>query len=153
MGAILEKSRLDNAGDKGLFLAAFGKHPGWDDHVEDLGMETDRLVAVKRSLYSGGIAGNIDSGAWDALEGAKGLHGYHHEFIWLSEDDLVVGRMWSSRDGKGRTKYPLVVCAHCRNLATEWVLENILPRLEEIEGECRQTTSAEEVTASLDRWR
>lgn len=34
-----------------LFLAVFGKHPGWDDHIDDLGIETKRLAEVKRVMY------------------------------------------------------------------------------------------------------
>src|SRR5262249_6263883 len=47
-----------------VHVAAFGKHPGWDDHVE-LGLDTTRLAEVRQWLYVEGIAGNVDSGAWD----------------------------------------------------------------------------------------
>ena len=43
-------------------------HPGWNDNVDDMGFETDRLVAVKRQLYIQGMSANIDAGAWDKLE-------------------------------------------------------------------------------------
>ena len=46
-------------------LAAFGKHPAWNDHMEDIGLDTLALLEAKRYLYLQGISGQIDSGAWD----------------------------------------------------------------------------------------
>ena len=54
-----------------VHVAAFGKHPGWDDHIEEIGLDSDLLVKAKRLLYTEGIAGNIDSGAWEKLEPEK----------------------------------------------------------------------------------
>ena len=28
-------------------LGAFGKHPGWDDHIDDLGLESSQLINAK----------------------------------------------------------------------------------------------------------
>jgi len=47
-----------------VFVAAFGKHPAWDDHIDDIGLDMDTLIAAKRILYVQGIGGNIDSGSW-----------------------------------------------------------------------------------------
>ena len=57
----------------GVYLGAFGKHPGWDDHVDDMGLETPLLLWAKRLLYTDGIAGNIDKGEWDRLPPADRL--------------------------------------------------------------------------------
>ena len=47
-------------------LAAFGKHPGWNDHLDDLGLDTDSLITAKRLLYVQGINQNIDAeGSFD----------------------------------------------------------------------------------------
>ncbi|MCJ7729252.1 MAG: hypothetical protein MUO27_05180, partial [Sedimentisphaerales bacterium] len=146
MGSILKKiverfnARGQEAASERVFVAAFGKHPGWDDHIDDIGLETDILVAVKRILYVQGIGGNIDSGNWEKLQEDQRLEGFRHLFVWRMDDYLVVGRMWSSRDGKGRTSYPMVVCVQCRQLPLEWVFENILPSLESIEKICIATT-------------
>jgi len=43
-------------GDRQIFLAAFGKHPGWNDHMDDVGLETESLVAAKTRLYVDGRA-------------------------------------------------------------------------------------------------
>ena len=156
MGSILKKivarfnARGQEAASERVFVAAFGKHPGWDDHIDDIGLETDILVAVKRILYVQGIGGNIDSGNWEKLQEDQRLERFRHLFVWRMDDNLVVGRLWSSRDGKGRTSYPMVVCVQCRQLPLEWVFENILPSLESIEKICVATTSPTNVKDTLE---
>ena len=156
MGSILKKivarfnARGQEAASERVFVAAFGKHPGWDDHIDDIGLETDILVAVKRILYVQGIGGNIDSGTWEKLQEDQRLERFRHLFVWRMDDNLVVGRLWSSRDGKGRTSYPMVVCVQCRQLPLEWVFENILPSLESIEKICVATTSPTNVKDTLE---
>lgn len=138
-----------------LSLAAFGKHPGWDDHIEDLGVDTPRLTWVKRVLYTEGVGGNIDSGAWDQLGEAKTLAGYKHVFVWRwgSGDgrfEYVIGRMWSSRDGKGRSKYPMVLAVHAEGVTLPWLIRKVLPRLEEIESRCVAEKTAVAVRTIID---
>jgi hypothetical protein len=133
-----------------VYVAAFGKHPGWNDHIDDLGVETPRLVEVKRRLYVEGIGGNIDSGAWDKLEPAQQVEGFAHVFVWRRPGDIVVGRMWSSTDGKGRAKYPMIVCAECVGLPLSWAVEQALPKLEEVEAQCRAVSDAAAVRSVLD---
>lgn len=133
-----------------LFLAAFGKHPGWNDHIEDLGLETDFLVRLKRTLYLDGIGSNVDSGAWEKLSEPQRLGGFDHLFFYHAGRDVVLGRMWSSMDGKGRTRYPMVVCAHCSGLPLPWVFQQVLPRLEDIRTRCVNTASSLEVKSILD---
>lgn len=133
-----------------VFLGAFGKHPGWNDHIDDIGLETDELVSIKRLLYVQGIAGNIDSGAWDALADDQQLARFRHVLLWRRDEDVIVGRLWSSRDGKGRSKYPMIVCAQCTALPLSWALQTILPRLETLQEQCQQATDAPGVVALLD---
>ena len=128
-----------------LYLGVFGKHPGWDDHIEDIGIDTDCLINVKRMLYFQGIEGNIQAGSWKELDENQRLDGYRHLFVWLRGNDVVIGRMWSSSDGKGRTEYPMVVCGQCCNLRLAWITDVMLPRLEKIERQCKATTSAADV--------
>ncbi|HMJ64571.1 MAG TPA: SUMF1/EgtB/PvdO family nonheme iron enzyme [Candidatus Binatia bacterium] len=136
-----------------IFLAAFGKHPGWDDHVEDLGLESESLVVAKTLLYVQGIGGQIDSGAWEKLEAAQQLPAFKHAFLWQRGGQLIIGRMWSSSDGKGRKRYPMIVCAHCVGMPIEAALDQVLPRLEQIEQRCLSTNFASDVRAALDRHR
>lgn len=130
-------------------VAAFGKHPGWDDHIEEIGLDNDTLIRSKRVLYTECIAGNIDSGAWDRLDDAKRLAGFKHQFYWRTSGGLIVGRMWASRDGKGRTKYPMVVCGMVSGVPEWWAIERIAPRLAAIEEKCGQTQSAELVRLAI----
>jgi len=145
--------KMGAPGGRQIFLAAFGKHPGWDDHVEDLGLESDSLVFAKTLLYVQGIGGQIDSGAWEKLDATQQLPAFKHAFLWQRGSQVIVGRMWSSSDGKGRKRYPMIVCAHCAGIPIEAVLAQVLPRLEQIEQRCLSTNAASDVRATLDRHR
>ena len=136
-----------------VWVGAFGKHPGWDDHIADQGLETEFLVRVRRQLYVEGIGGNIDAGSWDELGEDERAAGFDHVFLWRALDGLVVGRLWSSSDGKGRKRYPMIVCAQARGLACEWVVGPCLERLEQLASDCRQSQSAGEVISAVDRAR
>jgi hypothetical protein len=114
-------------------LGAFGKHPGWDDHIDDLGLESPQLINAKRIFYVQGMSGNIDSGAWDHLSDEDQLKQFRHVFAFRVGDDLIIGRLWSSSDGKGRKRYPMIVCAHCGGVPMPWAFANVLPTLEKIE--------------------
>lgn len=139
--------RGDANGDARAHVAVFGKHPGWDDHIDDIGLTTERLVQIKRVLYVEGIGGNIDAGAWDAMPEGSRLEGFEHSFIWRSGGELAVGRFWSSTDGKGRQRYPMVVCAQMRGQPMSWQLRYVLPLLERLEDEFKQAKTAERVRA------
>jgi hypothetical protein len=140
-------------------LAAFGKHPGWNDHTDDLGLDTDALVTAKRLLYVQGISQNIDSGAWERLEsdapgggGAAGggrLDRFRHDFFWHMPANpavLLAGRLWSSVDGKGRDKYPMVLAAQFDELPAS-VARATLPFLAQVHERCAAATTADEVRA------
>jgi hypothetical protein len=133
-----------------VFAAAFGKHPGWDDHIDDIGLDTDVLIAVKHLLYVRGIGGNIDAGTWDKLEREQQAEKFGHTFAWQLSGNIVVGRLWSSCDGKGRTSYPMVVCIQCSRSPLPWMFKNVVPRLEPIEAACTASTSADEVRKIIE---
>ncbi|MCC6679071.1 MAG: hypothetical protein IT436_18255 [Phycisphaerales bacterium] len=128
-----------------ISLAAFGKHPGWDDHIEDLGLETEALIQARRVLYSEGLGGNIESGVWDNLEEHQRLAGFGHIVIWRRGWDLLIARIWSSSDGKGRTRYPMVLCVHCAGIPLTWAINEVLPRLEKAQTRCEETPRASDV--------
>lgn len=127
-----------------LYLAGFGKHPGADDH-DDIGVDTEQLSAVKRTLYTNGIGGNIDSGAWEKLPPDERLPKFGHEFLWDRGTWVYYGRMWYSIDAKKRDKYPMVVCAQCGSVPTDWVLSVVPPVLARAEVGCNAATSVPEV--------
>jgi hypothetical protein len=170
-----------------VYLAAFGKHPGWNDHLDDLGLDTQPLINAKRLLYLQGISQNIDSGAWDKLADASDaaapsdagvltsasgsnaagvpadnaaapavalsaiprLEHFRHDFLWYMPDedlpDYLAGRLWSSSDGKGRDKYPMVVCSHVVNLPDCFCTHVVMPLLAQIHEKCLATTSSQAV--------
>jgi hypothetical protein len=132
-------------------LAAFGKHPGWSDFMDDIGMKTETLISAKRALYLEGLSSQIETGAWAKLEPDKRISDFNHLFLWQRPDEFLIGRIWSSVDAKGRREYPMVVCADCIGMTVPWVLEELPPILEEVCLACQATTSAEEVSAIMAR--
>jgi hypothetical protein len=125
-------------------VCVFGKHPGWNDHIDDLGLDSESLVATKQDLYIHGIGGVIDSGKWEALPPDDQALGFRHVFLWKDATNLIFGRMWDSSDGKGRKKYPMVVCVHLSSRSVPGIPDAI-PLLDELEAACKKATSAEEV--------
>ena len=133
-----------------VWLGAFGKHPGWDDHIDDIGLETDSLLLAKQMIYVEGIGAQISSGEWEKLDSAQRLAEFKHVFLWKRGDAFLIGRISSSRDGKNRTQYPLIACAHCINIPLDWALTHILRLLEAVERECKSVQLANEVRAVLN---
>jgi hypothetical protein len=107
-------------------------------------------VNLKRTLYIQGIGGNIDSGAWDSLDEDQRIPQFHHLFISHCAGEVIVGRLWSSSDGKGRTRYPMIAAAHCAALSLSWIIANVVPRLEQIESACLATRDPAAVRSILD---
>src|SRR5258705_3476695 len=64
-----------------VFLAAFGKHPGWDDHVEDLGLDSESLIFAKTLLYVQGIGGQIDSGGLGKSDFSPQMFAVKYDFL------------------------------------------------------------------------
>jgi len=150
---LIEDARRFAPGGRYAGLAAFGKHPGWDDHVEDLGLETESLILAKTLFYVNGIGGQIDSGAWEKLDPAQQLPAFKHVFLWQRSGQFLIGRLWSSSDGKGRKRYPMVVCLHFIGVTLGWALKQALAALAELEEALLRTNSAEEVRGILNRKR
>lgn len=125
-------------------VGAFGKHPGWNDHLDDIGLDTEPLIAAKQYLYVQGIGGVIDAGQWEALPPGEALAEFRHTFVWMDDRETLIGRLWSSSDGKGRTKYPMVVAAHFSNRNAPGI-PDATPLVDELEQACRATTSPDDV--------
>jgi hypothetical protein len=157
MSQFLKKFLRENQGmfsrkrKPGIYLGAYGKHPGWDDHIDDIGLDTESLLLAKQVLYVDGIGGQIDSGEWDKLPENQRLPEFKHIILWKRGNAFLLGRIWSSRDGKNRTKYPMIACTHCVSVPLAWGFANVLPALEEVETLCKSTTSAEEVREIIRR--
>ncbi len=125
-------------------LGVFGKHPGWNDHLDDIGLDSEPLIATKQYLYVQGIGGIVDGGLWEAMPDGDVLPEFRHTFMWTDADNILVGKLWSSSDGKGRTKYPMVVCAHFSNRPADST-PDVVPILDRLEQSCRATTSADDI--------
>ncbi|TVS07511.1 MAG: hypothetical protein EA423_03860 [Phycisphaerales bacterium] len=141
-----------NASDRpSVFLGCFGKHPGWNDHIDDIGVETEELAELKRLLYVQGVGGNIDAGSWENLPEGGRIGGFGHVFLWRRRGSLFFGRLWASTDGKGRSAYPMIVCAQSRGPGLAWVLKTGLPALATLEHDCKSVKTADEVRSAVER--
>lgn len=136
-----------------VHLAAFGKHPGWDDHVDEQGIETELLSAFKKMLYHEGIERSIREGRWENLPAGHREPGYGQVFLFRAGGGLILGRMWSSSDGKSRTAFPMILCAQITGLEMDWGLTRVLPALSALAEQCRATSSAADVIALVDQAR
>ena len=134
------------AGPARLALAAFGKHPGWNDHIPGIGVETEALAQFKQAVYVTGIGGRIDSGAWKALEAEKRIEGFDHTFLCLRSGHIITGQVFSSEDGRRRKEYPMVLCVDSEGLSAGFVLPKAQSELERLREACQATASADQVT-------
>ena len=195
--SFLHQDRLDLARDSTpvVRLAAFGKHPAWNDHMEDIGLDTLALVEAKRYLYVQGISGQIDSGAWgspspsslrlsgsplpftESLGGGGGqgnapppadpalaqqrpienreskIENFNHWLLWHRPGEILLGRLLASIDGKGRSRYPLVVLAHIINLPLAPAIDTCARLLDAAAGSARSATSPDSVRRVISETR
>jgi hypothetical protein len=136
-----------------LALGAFGKHPGWNDHLDDLGLETQSLVDLRTVLYLEAVGQRIDCGAWDKLPPEHRIEHFGHTLISRRSGELLLARIWSSTDGKGRGKYPMVVAAHIPfppGAPLAFALKDVLDEMVALEATCKRVQTAAEVIAALD---
>ena len=131
-----------------VFLGAFGKHPGWNDHMDPVGLVTATLVEAREMIY-GGIAHQIEHAAWDKAGAAKVLPGFDHVIHWRRLNESLTGLMWSSQDGKGRALYPMIAVAHSVTRSFSWLAGDVLPALENVKAKCKETTSSGVVVAHI----
>lgn len=131
-----------------VFVGAFGKHPGWNDHMDPIGLVTTTLVEAREIIY-GGIAHQIEHASWQKLGPEKTLPGFEHIIHWRRLNESLTGLAWSSQDGKGRALYPMIVLAHSVTRSFSWLANELLPALDEVKAQCRETTSASVVNVRL----
>jgi hypothetical protein len=131
-----------------VFLGAFGKHPGWNDHLDDIGLVTTSMVEARTILY-GGIAHQIEHAKWEKIGADKVLPGFDHVIHWRRQNESITGLIWSSQDGKGRALYPMITVAHCVTRSFSLLAAEVLPVLENVKAKCRETTSASVVIAHI----
>jgi hypothetical protein len=139
------KTFLRDAVKDGEYFGIFGKHPGWDDHIEDLPLPTASMAWAKQLLYVQGIGSQISSGAWARLAEDARLPDFDHAFVWMRGRQCMVGRMWASRDGKKRAHFPMIALYHGVNVQPDAVVGSMLARLERIATNVRAARSADKV--------
>jgi hypothetical protein len=132
-----------------MHVAGFGKHPAWDDHIDDIGLETETLVIAKQLLYSQGIASQLASGVWDQIEKSSQSIDFDHRFVWLRKGQALVGTILASRDGKGRARFPMVVCLQVE-MGFQQAIHLYLPFAENLGRACQAATSRQQFRESLN---
>lgn len=132
-----------------VYLGAFGKHPAWNDHLDDIGLVTASLVMARRIVYGTGVASQIESATWDKAGTDKTLPTFHHTVFWRRGGETLVGRLWSSKDGKGRALYPMALLAHLVGVSAEGISTDLLPLVREAEARCVASRTSSEVLAVL----
>jgi hypothetical protein len=134
----------------GIEIAGFGKHPAWDDHIDDIGLNTESLVLAKQLLYSEGIATQLASGAWDQLEKSGNAIEFDHRFVWCRDQQAIVGAIWASADRKGRARFPLVVCAQTASPGSR-AIDLLFDPIERLGALCRAAKQQEEIRDAFRR--
>ena len=132
-----------------LYLSGFGKHPGWNDHMDEIGLITDSLIKAKSIIYDG-IAHQVEIAAWEKKGPDKIAPGFDHVIHWRRFKESLTGLMWSSTDGKGRSLYPMITLAHCVAQPFAWQAEDLLPELAEVAAKCRATSSSTAVVTAFN---
>ena len=129
-------------GNSGPALALFGKHPAWNDHMDDFGLATPTLRACKRLLYLQGLAANAAREQSEAAPVAP----YRHSLLWLREREAMLIRLVESEDGRGRHFFPLVAAMHLELADEDRALRLLLPALRGFADAARLLGSREAVS-------
>ena len=119
-------------------LAVMGKHPAWNDHIDDFGISTRDLATLKRIVYLSDIAENIDSGAWAPDGEGRIFENFDNVFLWSKKDNHIMGAIWASKDGKGRDKYPMIAAIQCSGVRRAKIVADLPSLLKDIESNCKK---------------
>jgi hypothetical protein len=128
-------------GNSAPVLALFGKHPAWNDHMDDFGLATPSLRTCKRLLYLQGIAAN----AARQQSEAGPVTPYRHFLLWLREREAMLIRMVESEDGRGRGYFPFLAAIHFDSTEAQRSLRLLLPALRSLVDDCRTLHSRDAV--------
>lgn len=134
-----------------LHLALFGKHPCWNDHMEDYGLSTPSLLEFKRRLYNEGIGGRLDAGAWRDLAPEHRVEAFDHELLWTGPTGVIFAVVWHSADAGGRAAYPMVAAAHFLTPRLPAKIGPVFDALQEVAQDCRDATQREAIAAAQSR--
>ena len=132
------------------YLAAFGKHPAWNDHLGLIGAQTESLALLEDVLYRQGIALQVAAGRWRDATGAAKTPAFNHRFVWSRGRQSIVGAFWPSVDGKGRTQFPFVCCVQSELPGSSGV-QIYLDYVARTGAQARQASGQPEVQSILER--
>jgi hypothetical protein len=133
-----------------LAASVFGKHPGWDDHMEDVGYQFPEMLNFKRMVYVEGIGGNIDSGSWAHLPDSQRLPQFNHLLIYSLEDSYILASAAASRDGKGRSLYPLITAVQARGYSLADLAEHVGPLILKLRDNVTSCATAADVRSAVN---
>lgn len=122
-------------------LALFGKHPAWNDHMDDFGLSTPSLRTCKRLLYLQGMAAN----AARQQSEAGPVQPYRHFLLWIREREAMLIRMVESEDGRGRGYFPFLAAIHFDSTEAQRSLRLLLSALRSLVDDCRALQSRDAV--------
>lgn len=157
---------MANETDISITVTAFGKHPAWADHIDNLPAPGPCLPLFKSMFYTNGIDPNvrkwsrpIDEDDLDDVrspavdshleEPQHNLIRFDHRFRFWSPDALILGTLIPSSDSKGRKKYPLVLAAQCTRDNASWLSAHVWPALDRLKEDCPAAESVDDVKALL----
>ena len=130
-------------------VAVFGKHPAWDDHIDDIGLSTNSLALTKHYLYVDGIAKQLAEGVWDRLLPEQ-LAEFDHRFVWTYRQRAISGVILASTDGKGRARFPIVFCCQA-GVSGRIAVISYLDLIEQLALHCREFTAQAAVREAVLR--
>ncbi len=131
-------------------LMAFGKHPACNDHIDMLGNDSSLMTRIRRLLYTDGIRSNIENGAWKELE-SDNLIDFSHYFHWKYEGKIVIGKLWSSSDGKGRSDYPMVMCLETEYGICKKLYSEIHKLIDSLQAELIQSQTLDDMGCAIEK--
>ncbi len=134
-----------------LHLALFGKHPCWNDHMEDYGLRTPSLVEFKRRLYYEGVSGRLDSGAWRNLSPEHRIEAFDHELLWTGSTGVIFAVLWHSADAGGRAAYPMVAAAHFLTSRLPAKVGPVFEALQLVAQDCRDAGDRDAIAQAQSR--
>ena len=128
-------------GKPAAVLALFGKHPAWNDHMDDLGLSTPSLRTCKKLLYLQGIAANAARQQATTSEVAA----YGHMLLWIRGREAVLLRLVESADGRGRGYFPLVGAIHFESGSLQDALRVSITALQTFTRNCARLGNRHDV--------
>ena len=119
--------------------------------MPDIGVANQTVLDFKQRFYVEALAGNINSGAWKHLPEPELIPCFDHRFVFWQADTMLVGAIWSSSDGKGRTLFPLIGIIFSRGLDPPAVHNAADPILTAFRESSRRNPDADGLNSAVEQ--